>query len=402
MSSQITWLDFSEKERKKMIEVVQLFREQDTRDELGIASVRDVLAELLFPGTGTLQTRARYFLFVPWLFMRREKKQNAGNKARDLLQNDEIWLMDTLVSKEEDGVIGQRSRASLHRFPSSIYWNGLRTWGTLNFSGSTGQYYQSLEYFYSRQREYRQLDKDSPTLDNPPSNWDNEIPDSPDGFPGDVNFSLTSAEGNYLKDRIQLSCPRSMLAYLVRETDPVEGIGFPWHHPDTLSFPHHLQELLSDAQNFSETFWGAALLYNLMLAIKAGMDDLVDDYQKDLYQWQEIMQTRWAKFQQWDTDIFWKRLNLAGNIPISTQSFANAWLNLVLNQPQAPDLINHASAHEMIRDREFRLKRGRSRFENSRRLEMWGGRSGAAQLNFRWRIGNQIANDILNGIAKGE
>jgi hypothetical protein len=132
MSSQITWLDFSEKERKKMIEVVQLFREQDTRDELGIASIRDTLAELLFPGTGTLQTRARYFLFVPWHFERRETKHYFGTKARELLQIDEIWLMDSLISKKEDGVIGQISRASLHRFPSSIYWNGLRTWAILS------------------------------------------------------------------------------------------------------------------------------------------------------------------------------------------------------------------------------------------------------------------------------
>jgi hypothetical protein len=34
-----------------------------------------------------------------------------------------------------------------------------------------GQYYQSLGYFYSRQRDYRQQDKDGPTLDAPLSNW---------------------------------------------------------------------------------------------------------------------------------------------------------------------------------------------------------------------------------------
>ena len=132
------------------------------------------------------------------------------------------------------------------------------------------------------------------------------------------------------------------------------------------------------------------------------MDELVNDYQKDLKQWRDIVQTRWAQFQEWDTDAFWKRLSLSGNIPSSTLDFANAWLDLVLRQPKAPNLVNYASAHEMIRTREFRLKRGRSRFENPRRLEMWGGRSGAAQLNFRWPIGNQIANDILNGISKGE
>jgi Family of unknown function (DUF6361) len=35
------WLDYSERERRKMLDVVDLFREHDTRDELGIGSVRD-------------------------------------------------------------------------------------------------------------------------------------------------------------------------------------------------------------------------------------------------------------------------------------------------------------------------------------------------------------------------
>jgi hypothetical protein len=36
----------------------------NTRDELGIGSVRDAFAELLFPGTGAIMTRARYFLLA--------------------------------------------------------------------------------------------------------------------------------------------------------------------------------------------------------------------------------------------------------------------------------------------------------------------------------------------------
>ena len=60
--SAFVWLDYSERERRKMLDVVDLFREHDTRDELGIGSVRDAFADLLFPGTSTIMTRARYFL----------------------------------------------------------------------------------------------------------------------------------------------------------------------------------------------------------------------------------------------------------------------------------------------------------------------------------------------------
>ena len=75
MQSTLTWLDFSERERRHALEVIDQFREESTRDELGIGSIRDAIADLLFPGTSTVQTRARYFLFVPWIYLILEGKK---------------------------------------------------------------------------------------------------------------------------------------------------------------------------------------------------------------------------------------------------------------------------------------------------------------------------------------
>jgi hypothetical protein len=58
-----------------MLDVVDLFREHDTRDELGIGSVRDAFADMLFPGTSTIMTRARYFLLVPWTYQKLERQR---------------------------------------------------------------------------------------------------------------------------------------------------------------------------------------------------------------------------------------------------------------------------------------------------------------------------------------
>src|SRR5438309_11598756 len=74
MMSAFVWLDYSERERRKMLDVVDLFREHDTRDELGIGSVRDAFADMLFPGTSTIMTRARYFLLVPWAYQSLERR----------------------------------------------------------------------------------------------------------------------------------------------------------------------------------------------------------------------------------------------------------------------------------------------------------------------------------------
>ena len=49
-----------------MREIVNLFSERESRDELGIGQVRDAISDLMWPGTSTLFTRARYFLFIPW------------------------------------------------------------------------------------------------------------------------------------------------------------------------------------------------------------------------------------------------------------------------------------------------------------------------------------------------
>ena len=40
-----TWLDYSEHERRKMLEVIELFGEKTTWDELGLGSVRDASAD---------------------------------------------------------------------------------------------------------------------------------------------------------------------------------------------------------------------------------------------------------------------------------------------------------------------------------------------------------------------
>ncbi len=74
VTSSLTWLDFSDAERRRALQVVELFALRETRDELGLGAIRDGLADALFPGTSTVQRRARYFLFVPWIFRAAEGK----------------------------------------------------------------------------------------------------------------------------------------------------------------------------------------------------------------------------------------------------------------------------------------------------------------------------------------
>src|ERR671935_260693 len=57
--SSLTWLDFSDAERKRALQVVELLGRPETRDELGLGAIRDAFANALFPGMSTVQRRAR-------------------------------------------------------------------------------------------------------------------------------------------------------------------------------------------------------------------------------------------------------------------------------------------------------------------------------------------------------
>ncbi len=96
MGSFVSWLDHSEKDQQQVRGMLKLFSEKDTVDDLGIGTVRDAISNSLFPGTSIIQTRARYFLFIPWLFRRAEKQhpEQLVAKATDM----ERKLIDALRS----------------------------------------------------------------------------------------------------------------------------------------------------------------------------------------------------------------------------------------------------------------------------------------------------------------
>lgn len=381
------------------MEVVALFKQRDTRDELGLGSIRDAFAELFFPGTSTLQTRARYFLFVPWLYRTYEKRRVPSHKIAQRLWLDEARLIQELqAAGESDGVIGRVSRASLHRFPASIYWNGLRSWGILRYLGSQAQYHRWLDHFYKRQRDRQLTDDGEPVEGWGGGNWDPALPEPPDGFPSLADFHITSGEATYLQERVILSCRDSLLATLVDRCEPVANVAFIWQHPELAVFPKEQQAWASHARNFSEMMYGAVLLYNLMLAELSQRADLVEKYKTDLEAWREALEIRSAELVAWDRKAFWGLVTRKGRTPIPTRRFVSDWLNVLFAGDQFPDLANCQEGRALVRDREVWLKRGRSRFESQRQLEMWSGAAGVAQLDYRWSIARRITNDILRGL----
>src|SRR3954453_15260745 len=88
--AQIGWIDFSTADRKRMSQAMSLIRPEGQLDELGVGRVRDGIADRLFPGVSTIQTRAKYFFIVPYILRdylylsaREKSKTTAGRYLED-------------------------------------------------------------------------------------------------------------------------------------------------------------------------------------------------------------------------------------------------------------------------------------------------------------------------------
>ena len=111
MPATLTWLDLTASDRDRMRQVLDLFKEQGTIDEMGLGRLRDTLSEALFPGTSTIQTRLRYVLFVPWIYRQLEARRVAASSVSAQLRKAELDLIGPLLEYgRSQGVIGERAR----------------------------------------------------------------------------------------------------------------------------------------------------------------------------------------------------------------------------------------------------------------------------------------------------
>lgn len=384
-----------------MLDVVDLFKEQNTRDELGIGAIRDALADQLFPGTGTVQTRARYFLFIPWIYLDLERRKIGSSRIANEARKVEIQLIEALARSHRDqgeGVIGIEARAGLKRLPSNIYWLGLGTWRTRITHGSQDQFHRSLDRFYRAiSPRSRTEETDAPVTILP--NWHTGLPDAPDDFPEKANFTLRRIEADYLRERIMTSVPASLLAFLVDKGRDDAAADYPWFHPQMPQFPSAIRGQLEHARNFSEAIQGAALLYNFMLAEKSAKKDLIKQYQSELAEWAESLQARESEFARWDRKQFWSVVTSDPTVRISihTRTFVDNWLNLAFTPAVASRIKSHDKARQLVHGRERSLKGKLARLDNRDALRNWNGAAGAGRLDYRWRQAKTIIGDILVG-----
>lgn len=282
------WVDFSKSDRDMVLSVLRQLTEPGAVDELGIGTIRDGFSDILFPGTSTIQTRAKYLFIVPYICLKLERGGKLSPRQFiETLEQNELDLIDILAVNGADGVIGQRSRQTLRRKPSSIYWNALRTYGFLSEPVTLSEY-AALSYAKKTASELQKglgkqksKNEDDTTDDSDAGMsgaafW--RVPAAKENWRDDLTIELTSNEAAYLRERIT-SMPGtrdSLLALVLRENrldftkyerfDEIDAL-------QSLMSP----EMLTDyrlARDFSRFVFGAQIRYNVIYS--GGQNELAN------------------------------------------------------------------------------------------------------------------------------
>ncbi len=388
--------------------MLQLFSDKGSVDDLGIGTVRDAISNALFPGTSIIQTRARYFLFLPWIFRRAEQRHphQLVAKAADM----ERTLIGALKEGgDHAGLIGVDAGRNVRTLPSAIFWGGLIRYGIFLAPSLTIRQYGRYVA-----RGLVAADSEDEIGDRAPAFWQREIPDPPQGFFNftRTNFELNRDEAEWLSERV-ISSDRSArheslltgFIKLLRRGGPLSDADAVWNAPLPSGVSNAVARLVHHAERFSCAAHGAALLYNLELAEarrRAGREETpatsVDNYRTRLDQWRadahRVGIAPWAA----RLDDFWDCLiDHGARIPPPTRRFVDAWARLLVADV-AGVVVTSAAARELVRDRELEHKRGQARLANRKRLDEWAGNAGTVALTFRWSQVQTMLTDIHTGL----
>lgn len=398
------WIDFSDKERRIAHNIIKALMDSDTRDELGIGRIRDHFSNLFFPGTSVIQTRARYFLFVPWIFRELEKRGTSSADIDGEARKSEMRVMEALKEGEDEkGIIGRTSGKSLRRLPSDIYWLGLCRWdifrpGHKNYV-SRDMYHHSFDGIVGQRKKAADEEKEELIFQDPTDTWHPSLPLEPESLYRDTDFDLTSLEAEFLKERIRETCEGTLLNHLVsNEVGGLQEVGSIWDIE--IPMPPALKEQIYHAENFSMLMYGAVILYNLQVASMLDDDEHREHIADKLTEWCDGYRELNSYNSVWNPDYLRSEVLRKLEINPRTRQFIDSWYNIASNFPDAETLTGDRAAADLIRSREVMLKGKKARLVSLEARSRWSGSSGMFRLDFRWGTVKEIIADIVEGLSR--
>lgn len=392
---QLGWVDFSRQDREKVLDVINLLQEQGAVDEIGIGLVRDAFANLFFPGTSTVQTSAKYFLIVPYVV----KEATEGRYGSDLhkimrrIDQEEkacgIRLMQNCPG--EEGIIGQRvlPKGWVARKPSSIYWNGIRTYGICTQNLTIPELLKtSLLLRTQTQAAAMGNRNDASDAERDDADAGRDIAAQlfsvSDDYYSDwrtgLSIYLTPTEAAFLRQKIETRVPSSLLGYLLRNrVDVTKYRSFEEINEDLRdSVPEELRRTMALACDFNRLVYAARVRYNFLLSNGQNRDAVTE--------WQRIQDNMPHMMAVEIDDV------------LQTLHISNFRLRRFLTNLQTAFLAGDTdTADRILVEREIEIK-SRSRAKLCRREDFandaWiGGR----WLDYRFPSAKRIILDICRG-----
>lgn len=395
---QLGWIDFSKEDREKILDVINLLQEDGAVDELGIGVIRDAFSNYFFPGTSTVQTRAKYLLIVPYI-LKEAADGLYGNDVSQILKRIDIeekncGLLFMKNCPNEDGIIGKRvlPKGWVSRKPSNIYWNGIRTLGIFSDNSISISDYISLSNTIRKQK------KNQVNLGNRnDSNEDNESDDIdavgtqmipyftlPGTYKTDWRENLTIQlnvdEAVFLRKQILKSIPDTLFAYLLKENIDIGRYeNFEALYMELKNkVSDEMENIMHLACNFNRLVYVARIRYNLMLS----------DFQNE------------EALEEWK--IYKKKLNEVADVDLEQiyekLDIRNYGVKKFLNQLRDALLANDIDGIDrIVRNREKDIKganRAKLNHVGDYDYQSWiGGR----WLDFRFFDACKIIKDIYQG-----
>ncbi|WP_370327698.1 DUF6361 family protein [Euzebya sp.] len=397
MPSTFAWIAHDDQEAQRVREALAAFDEQGMQDPLGFGPIRDAFSEMLFPGTSTVHTRARYFVLIPWIYRSLDEDGVAPAVGAARARERELALIESLLrgSADHDGIIGRQSRGDTRQLPSAVYWGGLGRWGIRRFPGTRAEYVATLA-----RRRRRHHDDADPDATEWTGAWHPALPSAPDHWLEQTSIELTTDEADFLRTRILDSTRGSYLAHLARDATPGGWPDFPWDHPVAATASPDVRRQLMHARLFSLVQHGAALRYNRELSalLEAdGFDPLAADYHAGLEGWIDAMDAHAELLHSWDRTDLWSTVHEQNpRLSATVRAFADWWFDQAVDDPQTA--ARSAPVGEQLRQREATIKGARAKLANRRARERSPVAQGGGRLAFRWPQVRRILDDILEAV----
>lgn len=416
--SELGWVDFSPNERNKVKTLLAMLNEPGVLDELGIGQIRDAFADLLFPGISTIQTRAKYFIIIPRILRQYQALSHSEKQKYKSPEKYLIGIEDQLAIKlvaahdrYEYGIIGRTkiNSGGVERRPSTVYWNGLRTFAIVNTALSLPEFTNQLATKDFLTTDYlSNHNEDGDDSDTVKSNKDIHLPDNQKDWKDKLSINLSRKEAVFLKDKftntlgVQYSIPAQLfkadLAQQALEisftnstnnlTQPIDVLA------EILLKNDKVDEICKGrvrlANEFSLAMLGPHLRYNILLAKNAGFDNKINEYNDQYKEWFEKVSSL-DTFRKGCEEEWLGLVTSARGIAVnrSTKSFVEDWCQAI----QAGKSENDLDA--IVSKQAKNNKKNRSLLVKGIDKEQW---IGLPRLDYRWGTAKNILKDIMDGL----